>query len=114
VLGTGAAEKTRTSNTRNARYPQRGGRPASRRAPRVLAGTGSPSEGTGLDASAGVLFVLDGAKALHAAVRSVFDGDPIAANGVAATRARASSVTCPPRRRPSRRLIAPGSATVAR
>jgi transposase-like protein len=32
----------------------------------------------GLDASGGVLFVLDGAKALHAAVRSVFDGDPIA------------------------------------
>jgi putative transposase len=31
----------------------------------------------GLDASGGVLFVLDGAKALHAAVRSVFDGDPI-------------------------------------
>lgn len=32
----------------------------------------------GLDASRGVLFVLDGAKALHAAVRAVFDGDPIA------------------------------------
>ena len=32
----------------------------------------------GLDASEGLLFVLDGAKALHAAVRAVFDGDPIA------------------------------------
>ena len=31
----------------------------------------------GLDASAGMLFVLDGAKALHAAVKAVFDGDPI-------------------------------------
>jgi putative transposase len=31
----------------------------------------------GLDASAGLLFVLDGAKALHAAVKTVFDGDPI-------------------------------------
>ena len=31
----------------------------------------------GLDASTGLLFVLDGAKALHAAVRAVFDGDPI-------------------------------------
>lgn len=31
----------------------------------------------GLDASAGLLFVLDGAKALHAAVRDVFDGQPV-------------------------------------
>lgn len=31
----------------------------------------------GLDASAGMLFVLDGAKALHAAVRDVFDGKPV-------------------------------------
>jgi putative transposase len=32
----------------------------------------------GLDAAEGLLFVLDGARALHAAVTSVFDGDPIA------------------------------------
>src|SRR4051794_29344424 len=31
----------------------------------------------GLDASRGMLFVLDGGRALHAAVRTVFDGDPI-------------------------------------
>ena len=31
----------------------------------------------GLDASGGLLFVLDGAKALHAAVRDVFDGQPV-------------------------------------
>ncbi len=31
----------------------------------------------GLDAGAGLLFVVDGAKALHAAVTAVFDGDPI-------------------------------------
>jgi putative transposase len=31
----------------------------------------------GVDASGGVLFVLDGAKALHAAVRDVFDGQPV-------------------------------------
>jgi len=32
----------------------------------------------GLDASAGLLFVLDGGKGLHAAVRRVFDGQPYA------------------------------------
>ncbi|MFN0090911.1 MAG: transposase [Acidimicrobiales bacterium] len=31
----------------------------------------------GLDASGGLLFVLDGAKALHAAVRDIFDGQPV-------------------------------------
>lgn len=31
----------------------------------------------GLDASRGMLFVLDGGKALHAAVKTVYDGDPI-------------------------------------
>jgi putative transposase len=31
----------------------------------------------GLDASGGMLLVLDGAKALHAAVRDVFDGQPV-------------------------------------
>ncbi|MFN0091461.1 MAG: transposase [Acidimicrobiales bacterium] len=31
----------------------------------------------GLDASSGLLFVLDGAKALHAAVRDLFDGQPV-------------------------------------
>jgi transposase-like protein len=31
----------------------------------------------GLDASAGLLFVLDGAKTLHAAVRDIFDGQPV-------------------------------------